>query len=103
EFWLTVGEHDQLKVTLGPYLDKIVPVLLHSMVYSQEDIDRLGGEEDDAHLEDRPEDIKPRFAKAKARLPNGEPAEEDANGKTAGEAALDELSDGEIEDSDDDD
>lgn len=103
EFWLTVGEHDQLKVTLGPYLDRIVPVLLRSMVYSQDDIERLGGEEDDAHLEDRPEDIKPRFAKAKARLPNGEPAEGDANGKTAGEAALDELSDGEIDDSDSED
>lgn len=102
EFWLTVGEHDQLKVTLGPYLDKILPVLLKSMVYSEEDIARLGGDEEDAHLEDRPEDIKPVFAKSKQRLPNGTNAEIDED-KTPGEQALDELSDGEIDDLDSDD
>jgi hypothetical protein len=41
EFWLCVGEHDKLRLTLTPYLGKIVPVLLESMVYSEEDVLRL--------------------------------------------------------------
>ncbi|RPB13173.1 ARM repeat-containing protein [Morchella conica CCBAS932] len=103
EFWLTVGEHEQLRVGLGPYLDKIVPVLLQSMVYAKEDIIRLGGGGDDADQEDKVEDIRPTFAKNKQRLPNGESvevgdAEKKANGKTPGEVALDELSDGELDD-----
>jgi transportin-1 len=75
EFWLTVGEHDQLRTHLGPYLPKIVPVLLKSMIYSEEEIFRLGGEGDDADEEDKAEDIKPTFAKSKKRLPNGESVE----------------------------
>ncbi|KAL7269399.1 hypothetical protein RUND412_007943 [Rhizina undulata] len=103
EFWLTVGEHEQLRIGLGPYLPKIIPVLLTSMIYSKEDIERLGGGGDDADEEDREEDIRPTFAKSKTRLPNGESVEVDevekvkANGKTPGEVALDELSDGEID------
>ncbi|KAI9741752.1 MAG: hypothetical protein M1834_000138 [Cirrosporium novae-zelandiae] len=62
EFWLGVGEHDQLRMRLGPYLDKIIPVLLESMIYSQDDIIRLENAGDDASQEDRPEDIKPQFA-----------------------------------------
>ncbi|KAF8473431.1 armadillo-type protein [Kalaharituber pfeilii] len=106
EFWLTAGEHDQLKMGLGPYLDKIIPTLLKSMVYSDEDIARLAGAGDDADIEDKAEDIKPVFAKSKHRLPNGESVEvpESAtNGsKTPGEIALDELSDGEIDEFSDD-
>lgn len=105
EFWLTVGEHEQLRVGLGPYLEKIVPILLQSMVYAKEDITRLEGGGDDADQEDKAEDIRPNFAKSKQRLTNGESVEVEetgkgskANGKTAGETALDELSDGEIDD-----
>ncbi|KAI9796459.1 MAG: hypothetical protein M1835_003985 [Candelina submexicana] len=65
EFWLCVGEHDQLRETLGPYLDKVVPVLLESMVYSDEDVVMLEGGGEDAEEEDRAEDMKPQFAKSK--------------------------------------
>lgn len=106
EFWLTAGEHDQLKMGLGPYLDRIVPTLLKSMVYSDEDIARLAGAGDDADIEDKAEDIKPVFAKSKQRLPNGDSgdiAESGKNGtKTLGEQAVDELSDGEIDELSDD-
>ena len=66
EFWLCIGENDQLRNTLGPYLNKIVPVLLESMVYDEEDVLRFEGGSDDADLEDRPEDLKPQFAKSKS-------------------------------------
>jgi len=98
EFWLTVGEHDQLRVHLGPFLPKIVPVLLKSMIYSEEEIFRLGGEGDDADEEDKEEDIKPQFAKSRQRLPNGESVEVVGNEKPRNGDS--ELSDGEIDEYD---
>ncbi|KAJ9612951.1 hypothetical protein H2200_002892 [Cladophialophora chaetospira] len=66
EFWLSVGEQDQLRDQMGPYLERIIPVLLAGMVYGEEDAIRLGGDENNADLEDRAEDIKPKFAATKA-------------------------------------
>lgn len=96
EFWLTVGEHEQLKEYLGPFLPKIVPVLLTSMIYSEEEIFRLGGEGDDADEEDKAEDIKPTFAKSRQRLPNGDSVEVGDDSERNG----DELSDGEADEYD---
>ncbi|OJD34564.1 arm repeat-containing protein [Diplodia corticola] len=105
EFWLCVGEDDNLRNSLGPYLPKIVPVLLESMVYSEDDILRLEGERDDAEQEDREQDIKPTFASSKANrftTANGDTPDPDKSvvPKSFGE---DDLSDGELEDFDDDD
>ncbi|KAM6516057.1 hypothetical protein FALCPG4_014242 [Fusarium falciforme] len=76
EFWLAVGEHENLWNALQPYLNKIIPVLLECMVYSGEDIALLGGQSDDEEEEDREEDIRPAFArKALARKANGETSE----------------------------
>ncbi|OAL05080.1 ARM repeat-containing protein [Phaeosphaeriaceae sp. SRC1lsM3a] len=104
EFWLCVGEDENMRGHLGPYLPKIVPVLLSSMVYSEDEILRLEGEEEDYEQEDRQEDIRPNFAAAKAgRLApaNGENATS-ANGMPA-PTDDDDLSEGEIDDFDDDD
>lgn len=108
EFWLCVGEDEKMRNHLGPYLAKIVPVLLESMVYGEDDILRLEGERDDAELEDREQDIKPTFAASKsARLTtnaNGETT--NANGTTVPSSTGvddDDLSDGEIDEFDDDD
>lgn len=104
EFWLSVGEQDQLRDLMGPYLERVIPVLLAGMVYGEEDVFRLGGDEDDADQEDRTEDIKPQFAQVKAgrtatseaKDPNG-----DSNGLPNGTATpKKDLSDGEIEESD---
>jgi HEAT repeat protein len=107
EFWLTVGEHNELWKSLGPYLDKIIPVLLESMVYSEEDIAMLEGGGNDADEEDRAEDIKPKFAKGKGirTLANGEEVVEEAaqNGGYAKLGDDEDLDEGEIEEFDDDD
>ncbi|EMR10996.1 hypothetical protein PNEG_00598 [Pneumocystis murina B123] len=65
EFWLAVAEQPELQIPLEQYLDRIVPTLLKGMVYSELDILALGGDEDDTHIVDKPEDIKPQHAKAK--------------------------------------
>lgn len=106
EFWLCVGEDEKLRECLRPYLEKIVPCLLESMVYSEDDIFRLEGEKEDAETEDREEDIKPTFATSKsARLTNTNGDEASPNGAPASSAPPDDddLSEGEIEDFDDDD
>ncbi|EOA85256.1 hypothetical protein ACJQWK_06940 [Exserohilum turcicum] len=107
EFWLCASEDEKMRDHLGPYLAKIIPVLLASMVYSEDDILRLEGEEEDYEVEDREQDIKPTFASSKAgRLAtnaNGEtvPAGNGASGASADDN--DDLSEGEIDDFDDDD
>ncbi|KAL2131332.1 hypothetical protein VTI74DRAFT_5256 [Chaetomium olivicolor] len=104
EFWLSVGEHDDLWQSLEPYVQKIIPVLLECMVYSPEDIAMLGGASDDEDEEDREQDIKPQFAKKNLkRGVNGEGGNE-ANQETNAYEKLasmeDDLEEGEIDDSD---
>ena len=93
EFWLAVSENEKVCGSLESYLNKIIPVLLDSMVYDEEAVMRLGGDADDAEQEDRPEDIKPQFATSKKTklFTNGQLSSND------------DLSDGEIEDDDDSD
>lgn len=111
EFWLCIAEDKNLRGSLGPYLPNIVPVLLESMVYSEDDVLRLEAEAEDAAAEDREQDIKPTFATTKAvRAGNagGNPLENritaDSNG---GYQEIkdddDDLSDGELEEYDEDD
>ena len=68
EFWLVIAE-SELCPSLSPYLPQIVPVLLSCMVYSEMKIMSLGGDEDDAHVEDRLEDMKPLHHRAKSHHP----------------------------------
>ncbi|KIW18363.1 hypothetical protein PV08_02651 [Exophiala spinifera] len=105
EFWLSVGEQDQLRDRMGPYLNKIIPVLLAGMVYGEDEVFRLGGDENDADVEDRSEDIKPQFAQTKAgrgvksEKEDSAPGTPQANGTPS---KNDDLSDGEIEEEDED-
>ncbi len=104
EFWLSVGEHDDLWRSLDPYIQKIIPVLLACMVYSPEDIAMLGGESDDEDEEDREQDIKPQFAKKNLkRGANTEGSAEAAQNGNAFEKLAsmdDDLEEGEIDELD---
>ncbi len=115
EFWLCVSEHDKLRVTLSPYLPKIIPVLLESMVYSGDDALRLEAESLDESEPDRPEDIKPVFAKSKGIRTNITSNGDDVNNSQSNTNGTknysggilpqqddDALSEGEIDDDDDD-
>jgi transportin-1 len=44
---------------------RVIPVLVKGMVYDEMDVITLGGDEDDAHVPDKDEDIKPRQHRAK--------------------------------------
>ncbi|CAH7670873.1 armadillo-type protein [Phakopsora pachyrhizi] len=61
EFWLAFGEDFRLKNHLAVYLEKIVPVLLRGMIYSEDDLLMLDNDEEDEAVPDRDQDIKPRF------------------------------------------
>ncbi len=65
EFWLTFAEDPELVNQLRPFLPKVIPVLLDSMVYSEEDLMILDTDEDDANVADRAEDIKPHLLASK--------------------------------------
>ncbi|KAI9283036.1 armadillo-type protein [Umbelopsis sp. AD052] len=87
EFWLAFAEQDDLRENLRPYLPRVIPVLLAGMVYSEMDLLTLGGDEDDAHIEDSEQDIKPRFHRAAVvehehttAATNAEPAKKQSSG-----------------------
>ncbi|CAO3597936.1 unnamed protein product [Absidia cylindrospora] len=63
EFWLVYAEMETVTYDLTIHLPKVVPVLLKCMVYSEADLLTMGGDEDDAHVVDSEQDIKPRFHK----------------------------------------
>lgn len=71
EFFFEASNTVSLRNALGPYLDKIVPVLLDSMIYAEDDQIRLEGDNDDADAEDEAKDIKPHFATTKATRNGG--------------------------------
>lgn len=106
EFWLAIGEHDDLWQGLQPYLNKIIPVLLECMVYSGEDIVLLGGAADDQDEEDKEQDIKPAFAKRNLNRNitvdgNSTEQNEGRNGQEKHAGMESDLEDGEIEEDDD--
>ena len=109
EFFFEASNKETLRDSLGPFLNKIVPVLLDCMVFSEDDMVRLEGNDDDEDVEDEAKDIKPQFASAKtvrSGLPEGAAAQGQDKPSINGyayEEDDDDLSDGEIEDDDDND
>lgn len=109
EFWLAVGEHDELWKALNPYIHQIVPVLLECMAYTGEDIALLGLDSDDDSEEDRAEDIKPAHAKKSSARNVNKAAQAQAQAQGAGttleklaEGLGDDAEEGEIEEEDED-
>ena len=68
EFWLMIADQPICRDVLQPYLDKLLPVLVKNMKYSEIDIIILQGDVDeDEHVPDRLEDIRPRFPRSRTR------------------------------------
>lgn len=65
EFWLSIAENNEIcRSMVLPHLDKLIPVLLGSMRYSETD-PALKANDEDSNVPDREEDIKPRFHKSR--------------------------------------
>ncbi|RDX49351.1 ARM repeat-containing protein [Lentinus brumalis] len=79
EFWLTFAEDPDLAPYLHPLLATVAPVLLDCMVYSEDDLLWLQGDEEDAAVPDKESDIKPRHYGGKTHG-----FEREANGDDAG-------------------
>lgn len=67
DFWIQFANISDIVDRLIPFLDRIVPALLRRMVYSEADLLMLGGDEDDTHVPDNEQDIRPRFYRSKSR------------------------------------
>ncbi|KAI5368141.1 Putative importin-beta domain, armadillo-like helical, importin beta family [Septoria linicola] len=103
EFFFESSSNTVLRDALGPYLPRIVPVLLNCIIYSEDDQLRLEGDEEDAELEDEEKDIKPTFAKDKAGRSDASNGAQQ-NGKPAGNGFAyedDDLSEGELDEDED--
>ncbi|KAH9809912.1 armadillo-type protein [Melampsora americana] len=65
EFWLAFGEDIRLRGHLLNYLEKVVPVLLKGMIYSELDLMMLDNDDEDEAVPDREQDIKPHVYRGK--------------------------------------
>lgn len=71
EFWLMIADQPICRDVLQPYLEKLLPVLVKNMKYSEIDVIILQGDVDeDEHIPDRLEDIRPRFHRSRTRQHN---------------------------------
>ncbi|KAF6017120.1 TNPO1 [Bugula neritina] len=67
EFWLSLADQPICREVLGAHMDRLVPVLVRGMKYSELDIILLKGDvEEDEHIADKESDIRPRFHRAKS-------------------------------------
>jgi transportin-1 len=68
EFWLMIADQPICRDVLQPYLDKLLPILCKNMKYSEIDVIILQGDlDEDEHIPDRIEDIRPRFHRVRTR------------------------------------
>ena len=74
EFWLSLAEHPQCADLLLPHLERVVPVLVHGMRYTEGELASFAGEEDGL-VPDREEDIKPRFHRSRGGIADASPTE----------------------------
>ncbi|KAJ3339678.1 hypothetical protein HDU93_007904 [Gonapodya sp. JEL0774] len=103
EFWLAFAEQDGMRDKLEPYLDRIIPVLLKGMVYSDIDIAIYEGEEeDDAEVPDQDQDIKPTFAKSRTHTQKHLDGQQQPIGQSPGHGAAASAEEGDDEDIDED-
>ncbi|XP_050403950.1 transportin-1 isoform X2 [Patella vulgata] len=66
EFWLSLAEQAICKEVLSPHIERLIPILVKGMKYSEIDIILLKGDvEEDEMIPDKESDIKPRFHKSK--------------------------------------
>ena len=65
---MSLAEQPICKEVLQPHLDRLVPVLVRGMKYSEIDIILLRGDidENDENVPDREEDVKPRFHRSRS-------------------------------------
>src|SRR5579859_711016 len=80
EFWLAVAEQPSMRADVETFLPDIVPRLLKSMVYTDDDVAILGGDEDDYQVADKASDINPSLehSSSKSHKVNGMSADRPA-------------------------
>jgi transportin-1 len=68
EFWLMLGNQPMCREVLQPYLDRLLPILVKNMKYSEIDVILLQGDAgENENVPDRPEDVHPRFHRGPVR------------------------------------
>ncbi|QRW12567.1 importin subunit beta-2 [Ceratobasidium sp. AG-Ba] len=101
EFWLTFAEDPDLGDHLRPLLPRVAPVLLACMVYGEDDLIWLAGDEDDADVPDRPEDIRPKHFGAKAHGLESDPSNAENQNNTGNKDEDEEDYEDDFDDDDD--
>ncbi|CAH8460580.1 unnamed protein product [Dicrocoelium dendriticum] len=78
EFWLSLSEQPICYQALTPYIDRLIPVLVRGMKYSDSDMILLRNDlSEDSHIPDKESDIRPRFHKTKSKFMSQENDDDD--------------------------
>ncbi|TIB71126.1 hypothetical protein E3Q24_02480 [Wallemia mellicola] len=93
EFWLTFAEETHLAEHLKPLLDKVAPVLLNTMVYSENDLVMLEADDDDEAVPDKDTEIKPHIYGGKTHTQSSEAENSHQKFSREAEASSDEEDD----------
>lgn len=94
EFWLSLAEQPICKEVLQPHIERLIPILVKGMRYSEIDIILLKGDvEEDEMIPDKESDIKPRFHKSRSHTQKHQEGDEDGEGSDDGFDDDDNLSD----------
>ncbi|XP_048760058.1 transportin-1-like isoform X3 [Ostrea edulis] len=94
EYWLSLAEQPICKEVLQPHIERLIPILVKGMRYSEIDIILLKGDvEEDEMIPDKESDIKPRFHKSRSHTQKHQEGEEDGEGSDDGFDDDDNLSD----------
>ncbi|ELU00071.1 hypothetical protein CAPTEDRAFT_126125 [Capitella teleta] len=81
EFWLSLAEQPICREVLSPHIERLVPILVRGMKYSEIDIILLRGDvEEDETIPDKESEIKPRFHKSKTHQISKSSSEEVCHG-----------------------
>ncbi|VEL20705.1 unnamed protein product [Protopolystoma xenopodis] len=78
EFWLSLSDQPICYQVLGPYMERLIPILVSGMKYSESDMALLRKDlKDDAHVPDKDTDIRPSFHKQKNKFSGGDSRDEE--------------------------
>ncbi|KAJ8309625.1 hypothetical protein KUTeg_012832 [Tegillarca granosa] len=94
EFWLSLAEQPICKDVLTSHIERLIPILVKGMKYSEIDIILLKGDvEEDEMIPDKESDIKPRFHKSRTHSQKHQDADGDGEVSDDGFDDDDSLSD----------
>ncbi|KAJ1565247.1 hypothetical protein HK096_003826, partial [Nowakowskiella sp. JEL0078] len=100
EFWSVFADREENATLLRPYLKFVVPILLEKMIYSEEEISILDGEDEDVNKPDADKDVLVKGYRSR-NISHQSSVDPNQDGANPEEEKLDDYDDDDDDDDDD--